>query len=353
VKTPAKLAIAILLFLSVRLCYADDPWLTLAERTKTAVASKDYVLAEQLASQEMQLFVDKKDNNLNRLVYTLFTLGEIYHIENKIALAEENYKKAYEMSKAQGDNPSISRLLMCGRLGTILVDDSKFDEAETTLRSCVNKSPPPSFDKDDFLARTAFISALQHQGKLDEAESMSRDMLQSVQKALPPDSPEIADSLNMLSLTIQHEKLGIHMMEAENYMRQAIAICRKTAEENDLRCAIFEDNLGEQLAGEEKFDEAEKHIKYALQMRTLKLGENHPYTASTAYNLGRLYFLQERYEEAVPILKKVLANFRTTYGANSTYLEDVQHYLVSSLRKLGKDQEARRIERENGMWVVH
>jgi tetratricopeptide (TPR) repeat protein len=200
VKTPVKLAIAIVLFLSSSVCYAEDAWLTLTERYKAAFDSRDYVLAEQLALQEMQLFIDKRENNSNRLVYTLLMLGEIYHIENKIAPAEENYRKAYEMSKTQGSIPATSRLLICSHLGNILVDDSKFDEAETMLRSCVNKTPPPSFDKDDFVARSAFINALQRKGKLDEAESMSRDTLQWVQKTLPPDSTETADSLNMLSM---------------------------------------------------------------------------------------------------------------------------------------------------------
>jgi tetratricopeptide (TPR) repeat protein len=352
-RTTLTLFITTFLLLSACLCHAEDAWLTLAERSKTALDAKDYPLAEQLSLQEMQLFVDKQEAKLDRLIYTLYTLGEIYHAQNKIAQAEDNYRKAYTLSKAEGDHPSISRLLICGRLGAVLLDDSKLDEAESTLRGCVSKMPPQSFDQYDFVARSAFISMLQHQGKFEEAESTSRDWLQAVQRELPPDSMEIADSLNMLSLSIQKENFGKRMGEAEGYLKQAISVCHKATEANDLRCATFEDNLGEQLSNQGKFDEAETYIKSALQARTLGLGENHAYTASTAFNLGRLYFLQDRYEEAVPILKKAFATLKTTYGSNSTYLEDVQHYLVSSLRKLGRDQEARRIERENGMWVVH
>ena len=316
--------------------------------------ANDYVQAERLAIQALQLFESGQETNIHKQVYSLYTLGKAYRVQNKITPAEDYFKKAYETSlRSEGDKPSIPRVRMCGDLAEMLLDNSKADEADTLLHSCLPKKPPQSFDKNDYETRNELIRLLQFQRKLDDAETIARDQLKYVKRALPPDSSEIAESLNALSLSIQMQDMGRRLAEATDYMQQALAICVKAYDENNLECATFEDNLGEQLVGENKYDDAEKHIKHAFQVRTLKLGENHPYTSSTAFNLGRLYFLQERYEEAVPILKKVVANFKATYGANSTYLEDVQHYLVSSLRKLGKNQEARRIERENGMWVVH
>ncbi len=311
-KTPLKVAVLILLLLSSYVCHATDTWATLSVQINSAMKAKDYAQAEQLAIKTLQLFESGQETNIHEQVYTLYTLGEIYRAQNKIAPAENYLKKAYEISlRSEGDKPGMSRVMMCGHIAEVLLDDSKADEAENLLRSCLPKSPPQTFDKDDYEARNRLIRALQFKKKLDDAETMSKDQLQYVQRALPPDSIEIAEGLNALSLSIQNQDLGKRLGEATGYMQQAWAMCVKAYDENNLECATFEDNLGEQLTSAKKFDEAEKHIKSVLQVRTLKLGENDPFTASTAFSLGRLYFLQERYEEAVPILKKGTRQFQS------------------------------------------
>jgi tetratricopeptide (TPR) repeat protein len=352
-KISCTTAITIFLLLSPYLCFADDAWAALITRTNSAVEARDYAQAEQLADETLQLFENKQEDKLDRLIYTLYNTGEIYHAQTKFPQAEHYYKKAYELAlKSENDNPALPRMHLCERLGVSLLDNSKLDEAESTLRSCVNKVPPASFDRNDFRARIALIDALLLKRQFVEAESIARDQLQYVQKTLPENSMELADSLSQLSSSIQKQDLGRRLNEATSYMRQALSLCLKLAGENDLKCAEYEDNLGELLVARRELDDAEQRIQHALSVRKLKLGDNNAITAATKYNLARLYFVEDRYEEAVPLLQNVLTVFKATFGPKSGYLLDAVDRLARCYRKLGKDKEANRLERDYGVWQV-
>jgi tetratricopeptide (TPR) repeat protein len=63
-----------------------------------------------------------------------------------------------------------------------------------------------------------------------------------------------------------------------------------------------------------RYDEAEPLYKDCLDKRKAKLGEDHPSTMMTIYNLAGLYKSQGRYDEAEPLYKDCLDKRKTQLG---------------------------------------
>jgi hypothetical protein len=65
-----------------------------------------------------------------------------------------------------------------------------------------------------------------------------------------------------------------------------------------------------------------------------------------------VYFQQRRYEEAEPMLKNAHALFKKSYGSKSEYIQAVHLRFVETLKRLNKDNEAPKFERDNVVWIV-
>ncbi|MCB9850195.1 MAG: serine/threonine protein kinase [Phycisphaerales bacterium] len=149
-------------------------------------------------------------------------------------------------------------------------------------------------------------------GQLEQAE-------QSLTSALADARTNLGDD-NLATATILEYMGGLtrrrdEPKEAENYLRQALAIYDRVAPNGEAAIRAH-NNLGDLLREAGKFEEAEKQLRSAYEALRERLGDEHPNTLLILNNLGGFLAAQGRFDEAREIAQKVLATQERTLGAN-------------------------------------
>ncbi len=206
-------------------------------------------------------------------------------------------------------------------------------------------------------------------GKYPEAEGDFRRMLAIYERRLGPNHEDTAAALNSLALVLERQGDNAG---AESLLRRAVAILEKKLGRDHPASATVLSNLarvldtqgkfagarGDAKAGDGKggdagqlaaradeamrrgqFGEAETlhHQVVAVHERTL--GAEHPTTATSLSNLGRVLDLQGKYEEAEKVYRRVLAMREKALGANHPDVANALNNLAKVLQDLGKDQQ--------------
>lgn len=220
---------------------------------------------------------------------------------------------------------------------------------------------------------------LGERAQLNDVEPFYQQALTLREQMLPPDHPDIAQSLNYLAGL--YLDLG-RFQEAEPLFRQALAMRIKVFGErhvavaeslNDLAglnwrlgkleessdllqrsLAIREDlldpyhpdvalslgNLAVIYGLQGKYEQAEPLHLRALAIRERVLGPNHPYLALNIQNIGFLYTQQEKYERAEPYFLRALAIRERVLEPNHPDIAESLHNLASLYQRQGKDKIA-------------
>jgi CHAT domain-containing protein/Tfp pilus assembly protein PilF len=197
-------------------------------------------------------------------------------------------------------------------------------------------------------------------GKYPEAEGDFRRMLAIYERRLGPSHEDTAAALNSLALVL--ERQGDNP-GAESLLRRAAAILEKKHGRDHPSTATVLSNLArvldtqgkfsavkagdaaqlaaraEDAARRGQFGEAETlhHQVVAVHERTL--GAEHPTTATSLSNLGRVLDLQGKYEEAEKVYRRVLAVREKVLGAEHPDVANALNNLGKVLQELGKDQQ--------------
>ncbi len=142
------------------------------------------------------------------------------------------------------------------------------------------------------------------QGRYAEAEPLFKRALAINEKALGPEHPRVATSLNNLANLYRAQGKSA---EAELLVKRSLAIWEKILPPDDLSVAPGLNLLGFLYSRQGKYAEAEAILKRSLAIREKTLGPEHPRFASTLSDLASLYYLQGNYAEAEPLYKRALA----------------------------------------------
>ena len=137
-----------------------------------------------------------------------------------------------------------------------------------------------------------------------EAESLCQCAVAIFEKALGPDHPSTATSLNNLAaLYSSRGRYG----EAESLYQRALAICERALGPDHANTAgSLINNLGGLYRSQGRYGEAEPLYQRALAIREKALGPDHPDTATSLNNLAAIYDDQGRYAEAEPLYQRAL-----------------------------------------------
>ena len=86
--------------------------------------------------------------------------------------------------------------------------------------------------------------------------------------------------------------------------------------------------------------QAEPYYRLALAIREQNLGINHPHTASTYYDLAKLYTALERYEEAESFYHKALSVRELAFGLDHPVVARTLEQYATLLKKLKRKHKA-------------
>jgi CHAT domain-containing protein/Tfp pilus assembly protein PilF len=143
------------------------------------------------------------------------------------------------------------------------------------------------------------------QGRYADAEPLFRRSLAIREKALGPDHPDVAQSLNNLARLYREQG---RYADAEPLYKRSLAIYEKALGPDHPDVATSLNNLATLYRNQGRYADAEPLYKRSLAIYEKALGPDHPDVARSLNNLAELYRNQGRYADALPIINRTTTN---------------------------------------------
>jgi eukaryotic-like serine/threonine-protein kinase len=198
------------------------------------------------------------ETNTPATLATMTDLGFVYSAQGSAGKADELFRNVLAIQR-QLLGPTHPETLQCELdLAEFYFNEGRIAEVESLLREIVAGSQSTQGDGHAFTQNAVLllVLALQEQGKFEEAEPLLSKAARSGSR--PPHWPYLEDRLG-------RQRLGQHRyLEAEKLLREAVADYTLLHPTSWLRYNT-ESRLGESLAGEKRFPEAEQALLSGYQ----------------------------------------------------------------------------------------
>ena len=176
-----------------------------------------------------------------------------------------------------------------------------------------------------------------HQGRYADAEPLYKRAIALNEKALGPDHPDVASSLNNLAALYQAQG---RYAEAEPLYERSLAIQEKALGPDHPDVARSLNNLAALYESQGRYADAEPRYERSLAIDEKALGPNHPDVAETLGNLANLYRAQVRYAEAEPLYKRAIAINEKALGPDHPAVAPLLNNLALLHQAQGRYAEA-------------
>ncbi|MDO9229340.1 MAG: tetratricopeptide repeat protein [Syntrophales bacterium] len=206
----------------------------------------------------------------------------------------------------------------------------------------------PAWSNEDSLQKAKELNQefirLYTQGQYTEAIPLSERIRAICEKALGPEHPSTATSLN--NLAELYRTLGAYG-KAEPLYRRSLAIREKVLEANHPDTAQSLNNLAGLYYDMGSYDRAEPLFKRALAISENSLGPNHPDTARSLNNLAVLYENMRTYDKAEALHRQALAICEKALGAEHPHTATSLNSLASLYNNMGVYEKAEPLYRRS------
>ena len=191
----------------------------------------------------------------------------------------------------------------------------------------------PSRDPADQVAMLGrYTTALQHVGRLDDAEALYPQLIERTRAARGPRHPDVLiESTNQCGLWLQRGELD----RAVAGMREVVARYAEWGLPFDANHLIASHNLGQVLNQSGRFAEAEPFLARAAQLTHELLDARDASGALMRFNYGACLAWQRRWPEAEPILLAEFANAQQLLPPDHPNLAKLRRTLVAAYRHNG------------------
>jgi tetratricopeptide (TPR) repeat protein len=175
------------------------------------------------------------------------------------------------------------------------------------------------------------------QGKYAEADPLYQRSLAINEKALGPEHPNVAQNLSNLAALYHNQG---KYAEAEPLYQRSLAVCEKVLGPEHPNLAQSLNNLAELYRNQGRYAEAEPQYQRSLAIWEKALGPEHPNVAQSLNNLALLYHNQGEYAEAEPLYQRSLVVWEKALGPEHPNLAQSLNNLAELYRSQGKYAEA-------------
>ena len=175
------------------------------------------------------------------------------------------------------------------------------------------------------------------QGRYADAESLHKRALAIREKALGPEHPRVASSLN--NLAVLYDAQGRYA-DAEPLIKRSLAIDEKALGPQHPKVAVGLNNLARLYDAQGRYADAEPLYKRALAIQEKALGPQHPDVGQSLNNLAGLYESQGRYADAEPLYKRALAIWEKALGPDHSLVATSLDGLAELSRAQGRYADA-------------
>ncbi len=146
---------------------------------------------------------------------------------------------------------------------------------------------------------------------LANALTHARSSLALHEKALGPEHPDVAASLNNLGILLAETG---EYQQAKEYYQRSLAIYGKVLGAGHPTIAQILNNLSISLLGLGEPDLALQYRQQALKILENALGSNHPAVARALSNLGQSFALEARFDQALPYFQRAVKVMTAAQG---------------------------------------
>lgn len=266
-------------------------------------------------------------------------LARLDGAERSDAIAAQRWdREATALSTRLGD-PLGPRVLLEQARGALHLQLGEADRAIAAMRRALALTQT-QWGPDDH--RTAAVHrnvGLAHfrAGELDDAQREVQRSLEIRERALGPEHPEVAASLDLLAAIVRHSAPADALAHAE----RAVAIYERSHGPNHLSTLNGRVHLGTMLEPSD-LDAAREQTRIAIAGLERTLGEHHIYVARASSNLAQIEIQRDDFEAALAASRRAVAAFEATRPEDDVEL--VQAILATgrALRLLERTDEARR-----------
>jgi tetratricopeptide (TPR) repeat protein len=196
---------------------------------------------------------------------------------------------------------------------TFLVLLGRYNEAEVLSKRLLDSREKTlgSEDTSTLEAMTALAEAYVHQDKFEQAEQLYRKTLKAMQKILGPEHPTTLDTMGRIAWVLYHK--GNYAAE-EEIARAAVEGHDRICKPENQRSSDHLDTLSQILRRRGKYVEAEKVQRRSLEGREKFLGSNHRATLIAAMNVASSLQDQGHFDSAEELFKDVLKKQEKVLG---------------------------------------
>lgn len=192
-------------------------------------------------------------------------------------------------------------------------------------------------DAATFLAIYNIITLYFGQGRIEEAEMMSRKGLASLEKALGPDHPFILGFVNEIGTTYLAQQ---NWKESEIMFLRALLGYEKNFGPDHASTLNGVRGLAILYTRQEKWEEAERKLQRVLAGFEKTLGPEHFKTLHAVHEIAILYTYQNRWEEAEMMFQRVRAGYEKAKGPDHFLTLTFVGFLGDFYKFQGKWKEA-------------
>jgi tetratricopeptide (TPR) repeat protein len=234
--------------------------------------------------------------------------------------------------KAQGDFAGSFLTL-------ILLDQGKFNEAAERQQAAVARYRTfPANETAEFgAALTLLGSILMEQGDLSGADANLRESERLYRKLLGPNHISLYDNLR---LQAQVSYLAGKYPEGLEKINQVLENYRQNSSPKYISFATALTVQGLILCKLGRSDEAEKVLREAVNLREENLPEKHFMTALSKGALGEFLATQKRFAEAEGLLLVSYENLKSSQSADSPRIRTAAERLVKLYAEWGRPSDA-------------
>ena len=270
-------------------------------------------------------------------------LGAVFERLGDTAAAERELTRAYNLALAIGQDEvahdAASGMMFVVGIGRERPRDAQpWVDAARAMARRANLGPVADATLDVNVAGLRM-----DEGELDEATTLARSALATLQDALDDDDPRLLQAYSALAMVLarRHE-----LKESRSVFEQALAVAEAQGEGHPevartlVNLAVVQQQMGETQA-------AETSLLRALPVFEAAYGGEHPHVASVLNNLGGLQYEIGEYEAARATHERALAVRLALHGEKHASVAQTYHNLANAYVGLHEDEKALELVRKS------
>jgi serine/threonine protein kinase/Flp pilus assembly protein TadD len=268
-----------------------------------------------------------------------FTMSQVYKglglYDTSVQLAERSWLTR-RASLGENDQATLSSR---SELGDSLRSLGKLDEAETHLRAVLEaQRRVPGRDALETLVTSSRLGVVLYlKGDLKQAESVLRATVGGLRIVGQPGTDELVSALQWLGQVLRDQD---KRAEAVTAQLEALDLSRRMRGKDHPSTLSSLDALGLLYWDLGRLDEAESYLRESLEASRRVLGPDHPDTLTTTLNLGLVLTDREKKPEAEAAYRAALEGYQKVLGPDHAYTLTAMSNLCSILTLEKKLPEA-------------